>query len=445
LFGNKYIFDAIEYLTPGGNVNLVDTIHINNVLNIVPGNAGNLTNITGGGVIQLASGTVCTDYVNIQNSTVIGGATFYAGLHSNDLGGNTGWNFTSCAAVAGDVWPGDANYDLTADNNDVLNIGIAYGSMGPVRTGASLAWFAQPATNWGTSFLSGADYKHADTNGDGVVDNNDTAAISLNYGLTHPARYGADLTNNLVDPPLYLSALSDTLAEGDSVTVTISLGSAALPVTDLYGLAFTINFNNTVLDTNYIAFDFTGCWIGTPGVNLLPYTYQRSSDGAIDVAITRTDQLDTSGFGYVGKFGSVIVDNVGARLASGNFMNMAFTISNVTAIHFDETMIPLAASGDSIVIDTAGTTGINTPNELLSKVIIYPNPASDKLMVRAGAVKITSMEILNSMGSKLIEENNMMDGHAINTTTLSQGLYILKLQTDAGVVVKKFQVMKKKN
>ncbi len=448
MINNDCTFDTL-ILMPGSSFTLDSnkTLTINNKL-VASGNPIdsiyiNSSSIGDSANFNLDTNYVCLNYVALRDIHVSGTNT-YANINCTDLGNNTGWQFGPCNVIS-DVWPGDANYDLTANNNDVLNIGVAYGNSGPVRSGASLAWVAQPATDWTNYFANGTNHKHADTNGDGVVDNNDTAAITLNYGLTHPARYGADLINSLVDPPLYLSALSDTLAEGDSVTVTITLGTAALPVTDLYGLAFTINFNNTVLDTNYIAFDFTGCWIGTPGVNLLTYTYQRSTDGAIDVAITRTDQLDTSGFGYVGRFGSVIVDNVGARLASGNFMNANFTISNITAIHFDETLLPLAAFGDSIVIDTAGTTGIKTQEALAGKVIIYPNPASDKLMIRSGNLKVVSLEVVNSMGHKVLKQNNLMEGHAINTTILSQGLYILKLQTEAGVVVKKFQVVKKLN
>ena len=37
----------------------------------------------------------------------------------------------------------------------------------------STAWTAQAATDWGQTFASSVDYKHADCNGDGIVDAND--------------------------------------------------------------------------------------------------------------------------------------------------------------------------------------------------------------------------------------------------------------------------------
>ena len=46
-------------------------------------------------------------------------------------------------ACSQDVWPGDANSDLTCNLYDLLPIGLAYNASGPVRAGASTAWTAQ--------------------------------------------------------------------------------------------------------------------------------------------------------------------------------------------------------------------------------------------------------------------------------------------------------------
>lgn len=62
------------------------------------GVAGNLTHLEGKTAatwtISKASGIVSLDYMYIKDSTASGGATFYAGSHSTDAGGNTGWIFT---------------------------------------------------------------------------------------------------------------------------------------------------------------------------------------------------------------------------------------------------------------------------------------------------------------------------------------------------------------
>lgn len=66
----------------------------------VNGRASNLitidTNTAGSAAtISIASGTVSSDYISLKDSTATGGATFYAGSHSTNVSGNSGWSFTN--------------------------------------------------------------------------------------------------------------------------------------------------------------------------------------------------------------------------------------------------------------------------------------------------------------------------------------------------------------
>ena len=47
-----------------------------------------------------SSGVVCVDFIRISDNTATGGATFNAGLGSQDLGGNTGWDFPGVSVAA---------------------------------------------------------------------------------------------------------------------------------------------------------------------------------------------------------------------------------------------------------------------------------------------------------------------------------------------------------
>lgn len=61
-----------------------------------------LSGVAGGGAETLSdsTGTNCIDYATITNTTVSGGATWYAGANSTDGGGNSGWSFTACPATS---------------------------------------------------------------------------------------------------------------------------------------------------------------------------------------------------------------------------------------------------------------------------------------------------------------------------------------------------------
>lgn len=73
------------------------------------GTSGNLVTInttTGSGTFTLSksSGLVNLDYLSVTNSTATGGASWFAGPHSTNGGGNTGWFFTSPAAGLLTFW-----------------------------------------------------------------------------------------------------------------------------------------------------------------------------------------------------------------------------------------------------------------------------------------------------------------------------------------------------
>lgn len=59
--------------------------------------------------------------------------------------GHFGYTYldVSCyGSLIANVWPGDCDYDLNANNVDLISLGIAYGATGATRPGASNNWTA---------------------------------------------------------------------------------------------------------------------------------------------------------------------------------------------------------------------------------------------------------------------------------------------------------------
>lgn len=88
-------------LAPGKNYNFANgaTFTFNGNL-IGTGSPENLINIicsSSYAIFNKATGTICLDYISLQNIHTSGSAYFFAGANSNDLGGNLGWSFTSCS------------------------------------------------------------------------------------------------------------------------------------------------------------------------------------------------------------------------------------------------------------------------------------------------------------------------------------------------------------
>lgn len=87
-----------------------------------------------------------------------------------------------------DIWPGDADNNGMVDNTDILALGLGYGQTGPQRNNSTIFWNAQYCDQWNDSLPTGVNLKFTDCNGDGVIEVNDTLAISENYNLTHPLK-----------------------------------------------------------------------------------------------------------------------------------------------------------------------------------------------------------------------------------------------------------------
>ena len=103
--------------------------------------------------------------------------------------GPDGCQTSACVIVHVDydcVWPGDTDTSNVVDNFDLLNIGLAYDSVGPLRPNATILWDDQTAPNWMiTQPGIDVDFKHIDCNGDGMINADDTLAITQNWGEMH--------------------------------------------------------------------------------------------------------------------------------------------------------------------------------------------------------------------------------------------------------------------
>jgi hypothetical protein len=330
------------------------------------------------------------------------------------------------------VWPGDADNNGVADNNDVLALGINYGVTGPIRTGASNSWVGQTCLNWPDTLADGVNIKHSDCDGNGIINADDTLPISLNYGLVHarllPPVYNAGI------PDLSLQCTTDTIGPHQLLHVKMHLGSTALPVPAIYGLAFSIQLDPALIDTNTISFDYSTSALGNIGTNLLSFHYSFNSTGTIDVAVTKTDQLNAINIdSIIGVLNVVITDNV------STISTLRPGISDVTAITLDESYVALNSRGDSVVIDPA-MNGIHSvlSDELIS---IYPSPAHDYLKI-ISEIQIRSVSIINSFGEIKMNQDVNQKNVTLNLNSISNGFYVVELKTTSGLIRKRICVVK---
>jgi hypothetical protein len=254
--------------------------------------------------------TICLNYVNLIDQNAIGGGAFFAGSSSNNVSNNSGWQFSDCTQGIPSVWPGDANHDLIVDNFDVLNIAtginLYYGFMRPQATNN---FTAQPCMDWPYQDANGTNYKFADSNGDMLILDDDTLAIFQNYGQIHPARL-ADLHEiiSATGPDLYFQ-IPTTIIPGSTITIPVLLGTSAMPATNVYGIAFSVGYDTSLIVPGSVSINYSGSWLVSAGNNI---HIEKSFplNGQIDLGFARTDQQNVSGNGMIATLTFQIRNNV---------------------------------------------------------------------------------------------------------------------------------------
>ena len=329
------------------------------------------------------------------------------------------------------VWPGDANDDAVANNLDILDIGIANSSTGTSRANASLNWIGQPSAAWGQTLISGTDYKFVDCNGDGIINPADTNAVIQNFGFAHNNREGGIPVYNASLPDLTVSMGQTMLASNTTGTLTISFGSSASPVSNFYGLAFTLNFDPNQIDASSFRMNENGTWMGIPGTDLMGVVLNNGNGtGAVQVALTRLNQTNTNGFGNIANMGFMTTGNL---VGTGNTQNVNFTISNVTVIDNNEAPQSVNTINDSVIVADPNITGISS-SENVQQLSAYPNPFTESVqLILPASSKGKNCQVLltDATGRIVLTQNtNGAASITIGRGTLAPGIYFCSVRTN---------------
>lgn len=338
------------------------------------------------------------------------------------------------------IWPGDADDNLLVDNNDLLPIGLGYNSTGPARVVTSIVWQGNAATDWTQAFGSytpAVNYKYADCNGDGVINATDTTAIVQNFGLTHnktilrkPWRTG--------DPVIYPLLSKDTVTNGDTLTVDIHLGDVSLTANNVYGLAYTINYDPAVLDTTKTTFMYGNSWLGS-ATDMISISRDIPAQGLIKTAVTRIDHTTRSGSGIIAHMRAIVTtDNIDGKDLS--YYPVQIIISDVRAIDQQGNILQVNEGADSteVAYTPLGLHDIAAAAD----ISVYPNPANGLLHISTAITTARGAEVVTVLGETAASYtwSDMRRDHSVDVSGLSSGVYYIRIQTAAGAAVRKITI-----
>jgi hypothetical protein len=332
------------------------------------------------------------------------------------------------------VWPGDVNYDGIVNMADLMILGVTAGATGPEREDKSIEWYPHYVTDWADTVVTGVNFKHADTDGNGLVEILDTLAIVINYDSTH--NYTFLKSSYFSENDLFVIPQEAMLIDEKRVEIPVYLGSEDKMVEDLYGIFFTMLYDDGSVLPGSTKLIFEDSWLGLENENIWELSKSFPTLGLTDFGITRSDHQSVSGYGQIGVLSFELLE----ELTPGNGITFELAFSNLHAHNYNLYPIELVTSTFEITINNF-ITGMNP--ETQEKVVnIYPNPAlsGNTIFIEAND-PIKEIRIYNLDGKQIYETNLSGTNNTCQLNNLNEkGIFLLRVLTTHGLINKRIVI-----
>lgn len=320
------------------------------------------------------------------------------------------------------AWPGDANSNGIANNIDILELGLQFNQTGPARATQNNTWIDQSFSAWTGSVSTGKNKGHADCNGNGVVNLNDTLAVYLNYGFTHfkPSQ------EQVVNPDITIVPDQSAVLKNTWGTASIFLGDASNTINNIHGVAFTASFDNSIIETDSVYIEYVPSFINS---NNMHFRKRVFANGVLYTATTHTNQVNANGNGKI----AILHYKVKPTLANDAVLNLGIANAN-----------KLSATGvlSSLTSGTGTLNAVTVPNGIRENnlgqyISVYPNPSNGSLTIKQLVKENSAKEIIiyNNLGQVVFTKKLNTLVETIDTN-LAKGIYFYSLNNDKQQILK---------
>ncbi|MFK7971262.1 MAG: T9SS type A sorting domain-containing protein [Bacteroidia bacterium] len=328
------------------------------------------------------------------------------------------------------VYPGDADRNGLVTMDDLLPLGIYFGRSGPMRTNASLNWSPQHCLPWTDTINGGYNLHHVDVNGDGVVNEGDTLGILLNYELAH--------NNNVNDPqktniaPALRFNMPTYVYGGDTVRIPVMIGDTAAIVKNIYGLAFSVQYDTSVVKENGVKVDYSDSWLGSKGSDMISLERNAYIKSHIAVGMVRNDLQRRAGHGKLCDVIIAIDDHIDKK---GIQLRLAFT--GIHAINNVGERIEIIGE-DGV---SGMSTSIESPSPAHQTIEILPNPAEGFTELKHPDLDNGHIYILDKSARQLLKIPLDPSGKTrIDLSNIPTGAYLIMIESEKDKSIKRLIV-----
>lgn len=335
------------------------------------------------------------------------------------------------------VWPGDVDNSGLVDSKDLLPLGFLMGEYGPARADLDMDWYGHSANAWNNPFHDlPADLKYADSDGNGTVNASDVEGIRSRYFLA----------NDLIVPgvktgkglPFFLDILTEDPEFGLPIQIEISLGNSNYPAIDVYGFTLDFALGPNLADSAFQMNFYENSWLtmNSPYIELA----ERPMTGRFEMGFSRTNGTPVSGEGVIGQVGFVIINIIEGGDQNNRqtlTINPTIQMADGSTTQADPITLELNIKATDRFKPGGATTGDFT-------LAAFPNPANDIIQVSWNSSIAADVLTLSDMQGRIVRQLNAPAGTqaALQVQDLPAGVYLVKVQTAAGIAVKKVQVLR---
>ncbi len=437
-YGNVQIYGSTEIdylrLEPGTQFSISSGAYVtvNEYLNAVGTSSSPITidALTNGSkaYIKCLTGDICCSYLNLSNIGAVGGANFYAGLSSNNIFNNTGWNFASNCDILNieSKIPGCEGKELVISAVHPSNVtGFLWSGPNGFTSNAetiSIPSLSAEQTGLYTLIAGGQTRKMLitqETKQDSVILNYQNGSIGLRSTIIDPMKnyviswykddqlIDAEFTNTIYtsgDGSYYARYTSPAGCDFQSNTLIIE----STPPTDFlyapYNLLASLNSQGKgSLTWNDINTNKNGFKI-----------FRSTSPSSGFVSIGNTGQ---STYSYTDP----------TTLAAGTYYYKVLTYLDALESDFSNTA--------NIVVTVLGVQQTSRQNN----ISIRPIPVEDILTIESPDLLLTQVSVYDQLGVIHVSENvEQTSALQLDLKILPQGVYILKVTTTEGESYRRF-------
>ena len=346
-------------------------------------------------------------------------------------------NFTDC------VFPGDANGDGKANLYDMLHIGLGLGTKGIPRPNASLDWVGQPAPDWGILSNAAVDLKHLDCDGNGWIEPADIEGVFFN-NQSLPKQ--AQIADN-EGPEVFLKFQKDSIylqdyAGQDTIHLVadLYLGTPEYGFSNLHGLSFYVDYEDGLFEDfpPVVAYD-NQSFIGAMWDDVLVGWKNQNTPSQVDFAVTRMTGTGVSGGGKVGQARFIIVSDIIEARTIKDELDLEFPLRGVKAYDQDGNPVfaDVAKFPATVTFFTESVTNASSTIGESIPVVVFPNPVTDVARIIPNGVQLNSVELFSALGERIFFARDVKNRQpVVDMQQLPAGVYVIRIQTDRGTVVK---------